>query len=67
MIRFSVLAVLLGLALSANAADISLLNVSLDPTRKFCQNFNATVAKYWKTKTGVAFGIKQSKNRFDQT
>jgi sulfate/thiosulfate transport system substrate-binding protein len=36
----------------AVAADISLLNVSYDPTRELYQDFNAAFAKQWKAKTG---------------
>jgi sulfate transport system substrate-binding protein len=60
MIRTSLLAALLGLALSAQAADISLLNVSYDPTRELYQDFNAAFAKHWKAKTGDNVSVKQS-------
>ncbi len=36
----------------AMAADVTLLNVSYDPTREFYQEFNALFAKAWKAKTG---------------
>ncbi|WP_153133461.1 sulfate ABC transporter substrate-binding protein [Dechloromonas hortensis] len=42
------------------AADISLLNVSYDPTRELYQDFNAAFAKYWKAKTGDNVTINQS-------
>lgn len=45
---------------SAQAADVSLLNVSYDPTRELYQNFNEAFAKYWKAKTGDTITIKQS-------
>jgi sulfate transport system substrate-binding protein len=60
MIRSSLLAALLGIALSAQAADVSLLNVSYDPTRELYQDFNAAFAKHWKAKTGDNVSIKQS-------
>ncbi len=60
MIRSSLLAVLLGVSFSAHAADISLLNVSYDPTRELYQEFNAAFAKHWKAKTGDSVTIKQS-------
>ena len=41
-------------------ADVSLLNVSYDPTRELYQDFNAAFAKYWKAKTGETVTIKQS-------
>lgn len=46
--------------LPASAADISLLNVSYDPTREFYQDYNIAFAKYWKAKTGDNVTIKQS-------
>ncbi len=42
------------------AADISLLNVSYDPTRELYADVNAAFAKDWKTKTGDNVKIKQS-------
>jgi ABC-type sulfate transport system substrate-binding protein len=47
------LAALLASALlvgNAAAADVSLLNVSYDPTREFYQAFNAAFAKHWKAR-----------------
>ena len=44
-----------GLALTASAghaADVTLLNVSYDPTRELYQDYNAAFTKYWKEKTG---------------
>jgi sulfate transport system substrate-binding protein len=60
MIRSSLLAALLGIALSAQAADVSLLNVSYDPTRELYQDFNAAFAKHLKAKTGDNVTVKQS-------
>lgn len=53
---------LLGTTLVANsfAADITLLNVSYDPTRELYQDFNSAFAKHWKAKTGDNVTIKQS-------
>ncbi|WP_304026070.1 sulfate ABC transporter substrate-binding protein [Methyloversatilis discipulorum] len=53
---------LLGSSLIANsfAADITLLNVSYDPTRELYQDFNSAFAKHWKAKTGDNVTIKQS-------
>jgi sulfate transport system substrate-binding protein len=53
---------LLGTTLIANsfAADITLLNVSYDPTRELYQDFNAAFARHWKAKTGDNVTIKQS-------
>lgn len=44
----------------ALAADVSLLNVSYDPTRELYQEVNQAFAKQWKTKTGDNVTIKQS-------
>jgi sulfate transport system substrate-binding protein len=44
----------------ALAADISLLNVSYDPTRELYQDVNTAFAKEWKAKTGDTVKIKQS-------
>lgn len=48
------------LAPFASAADVTLLNVSYDPTRELYQDVNAGFAKYWHTKTGDKLSIKQS-------
>jgi len=50
----------LALSLTAQAADISLLNVSYDPTRELYQDVNEAFAKDWKAKTGDNVKIKQS-------
>jgi sulfate transport system substrate-binding protein len=44
----------------ALAQDVTLLNVSYDPTRELYVEFNAAFAKYWKDKTGHTVTIKQS-------
>jgi sulfate transport system substrate-binding protein len=44
----------------AAAADVTILNVSYDPTRELYQEFNAAFAKYWKEKTGQNVTIRQS-------
>lgn len=44
----------------AYAAEVSLLNVSYDPTRELYQDYNAVFAKYWKDKTGDVLTVKQS-------
>ncbi|SFG59717.1 sulfate transport system substrate-binding protein [Duganella sp. CF458] len=53
-------AALLATAAVAQAADVSLLNVSYDPTRELYQDVNAAFAKEWKAKTGDNVKIKQS-------
>lgn len=53
----------LALTLSATAVsakEISLLNVSYDPTRELYQEFNKSFADYWKAKTGDTVVVKQS-------
>jgi sulfate transport system substrate-binding protein len=44
----------------ARAADVTLLNVSYDPTRELYVDYNAAFAKYWKGKTGQDVKINQS-------
>ncbi|MFZ6801813.1 sulfate ABC transporter substrate-binding protein [Undibacterium sp. Di24W] len=44
----------------AYAADVTLLNVSYDPTRELYQDVNTSFAKYWQAKTGDKLSIKQS-------
>jgi len=56
-----VLYVTLGLLSPAIAQkDVTLLNVSYDPTRELYQEANAAFAKYWKEKTGQTVKINQS-------
>jgi sulfate transport system substrate-binding protein len=49
-----------GTAQVAQAAEVSLLNVSYDPTRELYVDFNKAFAEYWKKKTGDTVTIKQS-------
>ena len=63
MKRKGLLAGLLASALiigSAAAADVTLLNVSYDPTREFYQEFDAAFARHWKAKAGDNVTINQS-------
>lgn len=57
-----VLAALLfgGPARAADSANITLLNVSYDPTREFYAAFNPLFAAYWKSKTGQNVTVNQS-------
>jgi len=48
------------LSTAATARDITLLNVSYDPTRELYQDFNAAFARHWKAKTGDNVVVKQS-------
>mgnify|MGYP003575578099 CR=1 FL=1 len=50
----------LGLALSASARDIKLLNVSYDPTRELYRDYNAAFAKHWQQETGDTVTIETS-------
>jgi sulfate transport system substrate-binding protein len=45
---------------AANAGNVTLLNVSYDPTRELYKDINAAFAKDWKAKTGDTITIKQS-------
>ncbi len=64
LLKFALLAALvtpLGVTpLVAGAADITLLNVSYDPTRELYQDYNAAFSKYWEAKTGDKVSIKAS-------
>ena len=47
-------------AFGAAAKDVSLLNVSYDPTRELYVEYNAAFARYWKARTGDVVTVKQS-------
>ena len=49
-----------GTAGIAQAAEVTLLNVSYDPTRELYVDFNKAFAEYWKKKTGDTVNIRQS-------
>lgn len=51
---------MLGLTTGAWAKQITLLNVSYDPTRELYADYNKAFAKYWKDKTGDDVVINQS-------
>ena len=53
-------ALALGLTPLAAQAQVSLLNVSYDPTRELYVEFNQAFARHWKAKTGQDVGFKQS-------
>ena len=46
--------------ITAAAKEISLLNVSYDPTRELYQDFNAAFSKFWLAKTGDKVTVKAS-------
>ena len=59
--RLSVLLAGLGLLLVGPAhAEVTLLNVSYDPTRELYQDFNAAFVKHWQEKAGVKVVVRQS-------
>jgi sulfate transport system substrate-binding protein len=45
---------------AARAADLTLLNVSYDPTRELYQQIDAAFAAAWKAKTGETVTVRQS-------
>jgi sulfate/thiosulfate-binding protein len=58
----AILAATLMAAFNVSAApkNVTLLNVSYDPTRELYAEFNEAFAKYWKEKTGGKVTIQQS-------
>lgn len=54
------LATLLFVTQAGFAKEITLLNVSYDPTRELYQDFNKSFADYWKNKTGDTVTVSQS-------
>ena len=58
--RLFTIALISALAVSAQAKEIKLLNVSYDPTRELYQDYNEAFAKYWKGKTGDDVTVAQS-------
>jgi sulfate/thiosulfate-binding protein len=42
------------------AKDVSILNVSYDPTRELYQDFNAAFARYWRGRAGQKVTVQQS-------
>jgi sulfate/thiosulfate transport system substrate-binding protein len=60
MKRILIAATLAATALGASAKDITLLNVSYDPTRELYQDYGAAFGKYWKAKTGDTVTVKTS-------
>jgi sulfate/thiosulfate transport system substrate-binding protein len=58
--RTLVAAAILLWAGTAHAADVTLLNVSYDPTRELYTEFNKAFAAAWQQETGKSIEIKQS-------
>jgi sulfate/thiosulfate transport system substrate-binding protein len=57
---FGVAALAIGVGQAATAKDITLLNVSYDPTRELYVDVNKAFGEYWKKKTGDTVNIRQS-------
>ncbi len=53
-------AFLMGATAAARAKNVTLLNVSYDPTRGFYQDFNTAFARYWQKQKGDKVTIHQS-------
>ncbi len=51
---------LLLLAGALQAKEVTLLNVSYDPTREFYQDFNKSFANFWQKKTGDTVTVRTS-------
>jgi sulfate/thiosulfate-binding protein len=54
------LALVLVVTASLANAQMTLLNVSYDPTRELYQEFNAAFAKHWQASTGEKITVRQS-------
>src|SRR5579863_168675 len=54
------LAAIVAFGTSIMAANVTLLNVSYDPTREFYTDYNQAFVKYWKGKTGDTVSVRQS-------
>jgi sulfate/thiosulfate-binding protein len=54
------LALVLNLPAQATAKEITLLNVSYDPTRELYRELNTAFSKYWRAKTGDVVTFQQS-------
>jgi sulfate/thiosulfate-binding protein len=50
----------LAFAATAHANEVTLLNVSYDPTRELYADFNKAFAAHWKARTGDTVTVKQS-------
>ncbi len=53
-------ALVLAVAMPAQAREVTLLNVSYDPTRELYADFNKAFAAHWKARTGDTVTIRQS-------
>jgi sulfate/thiosulfate-binding protein len=62
MQKLAIIACALLAATAADAANVTLLNVSYDPTRELYKDVNAAFAAQWKQKTGDTVTINMSHN-----
>jgi sulfate/thiosulfate-binding protein len=60
LLKVGALALGVSFSASAFAKDVTLLNVSYDPTRELYDEYNPAFAKYWKAKTGDDVKVNQS-------
>ena len=61
VVRHSLLTLALAVGASAaSAKELTLLNVSYDPTRELYQDYGKAFSKYWKAKTGDDVAVKTS-------
>ena len=62
LLSIALLAVTIELAapITALAKEVTLLNVSYDPTRELYGDYNAAFSKYWQAKTGDTVKVNQS-------
>lgn len=60
LVRGAFAVAVISFAVSGQAQNISLLNISYDPTRELYAEFNKEFGKYWKDKTGQTVIFKQS-------
>ncbi len=62
LLGLTMLTVLLALVnpITGWTAEVTLLNVSYDPTRELYQEFNTAFAKHWQEKTGDTVTVQQS-------
>ena len=62
MVEKTIAAAVLALTLAppAGAADVTLLNVSYDPTRELYQEIDAGFARHWLARTGKTVEVRQS-------
>jgi sulfate/thiosulfate-binding protein len=58
--KLAVALTLTAAAVGVSAKEISLLNVSYDPTRELYEEYNKAFAKHWEAKTGDKVTINQS-------